>query len=147
MEQAALPEIGAISQAEIGAISQTEIGAISQNAMEDDCWKSTAVVDRDMMEEEVERVSWINFPDGNNTIYKFIKAFVIFSLDYDWVQYCSHADLGSTYSILIIATRLGVPYGERLLVAAEKGCTKLVDEIASQHPDAVNHKVFASFLF
>ena len=32
--------------------------------MDDDCWKSTAVVDRDMMDEVVERVNWIHFVDG-----------------------------------------------------------------------------------
>ena len=36
----------------------------AESAMDDDCWKSTAVVDRDMMEEVVERVNWIHFVDG-----------------------------------------------------------------------------------
>ena len=34
------------------------------NAMDDDCWKSTAVVDRDMMEETVERAQYIEFDEG-----------------------------------------------------------------------------------
>ena len=34
--------------------------------MDDDCWKSTAVVDRDMMEETVERETWITFDEGRS---------------------------------------------------------------------------------
>ena len=35
--------------------------------MDDDCWKSQAVVDRDMLDEVDERVNWINFVDGTFT--------------------------------------------------------------------------------
>lgn len=35
---------------------------------------------------------------------------------------------------------LGTPYGERLLKAAEKGCTVLVKEILSEHRDIINYK-------
>ena len=34
----------------------------------------------------------------------------------------------------------GTPYGERLLKAAEKGCTALVKEILSEEEDIINYK-------
>ncbi|XP_063677929.1 ankyrin repeat domain-containing protein 49-like [Bolinopsis microptera] len=68
-----------------------------ESAMDDDCWKSQAVVDRDMLSEVPERVNWIHFVDGT-------------------------------------------PYGERLLKAAEQGCTALVEEILSGEPDVINYK-------
>ena len=35
--------------------------------MDDDCWKSQAVVDRDMLSEVPERVNWIHFVEGTCT--------------------------------------------------------------------------------
>jgi len=59
---------------EMRAYDTQEEAEQASNAMDDECWQSQAVIDRDMLEQPEERVNWINFADDFSYSERILKA-------------------------------------------------------------------------